>query len=770
MSGAPYIPPGSQRPPPPEPDPLARAPLDAPAPAILDDLDDEDETNVGIVTSASALGAVQTVRNLIWQHGFRPMPVYSADHQDRQRAGKAPLGKDWEKRARQDPPECISLAATVAWAANTGVLCDGLRAIDLDIDDPGIAGSIRALAVTMLGATITRTRENSPRCLLVYRAVEGQPGKGAITGAGHGDGHACKIEVLGRGHQFVAYGMHPSGAALQWPEGGPADRDWDSCPAVSEVELYRFLNAAAALIGADPIELGKPKRKANGRDHGPPTAEVLDIAAALRVIPNAGAPDWESWNNSGLAIYAATEGSEAGRDLWVDWSAKNPADDPDVTLARWNHYATSPPNRTGAGRLFAMAVAASPGWRKPSSIGTRQERLDPDDEDSPPPASEPDAREHPFSEPGDPTPEPPPPGPKMDDLVLDPERTAAELSAATLLSRDITPPEPLLGSLITRSTRAFLVGPTGLGKTMMGYSIAAGMAAGGGFLHWRSARPCRVLVVDGEMPGDLVQARLRDALRRAGLDAAPAGLFFYSLDLVTTHIVKEYPTLGRNAPLCTDEGQRFVMALCAALQPDVVIFDNLMSLLGTAALDPDKWETTLPLVSALSANRIGQLWLDHTNRAGSQYGTGLKSWRFDTVGLMMPLESEERRGDDLAFSLSFEKARRRTPENRADYERVVIRLRDDRWTSEPADGPAAPQKIKPSVRPFYDALLDAIAATTRAGETTKAAWQSECQRKGLIPATGSDPTAMLRKAQFELIKAAWIGIDGDRIFNLRFRG
>jgi hypothetical protein len=51
------------------------------------------------------------------------------------RAGKAPLGDRWTERARQDPPECVELPA-VAWAANTGILADQLRAIDIDIDDP----------------------------------------------------------------------------------------------------------------------------------------------------------------------------------------------------------------------------------------------------------------------------------------------------------------------------------------------------------------------------------------------------------------------------------------------------------------------------------------------------------------------------------------------------------------------------------------------------------------------------------------------------------
>ena len=215
------------------------------------------------------------------------------------------------------------------------------------------------LAVDMLGATITRTRANSPRCLLVYRASEGEPVKLAITGAGHGKDHACKVEILGRGQQFVAFGGHPSGAELQWLDGGPADRALADLPAVTEAQIAAFLATCVPIIGAEPV---KPKAasKPNGQDHEPATAELRDIAVALALIPNSGPPDWESWNSVGMAIYASTEGSEAGWILWRDWSARNPADDPDATLARWEHYAKSPPTQTGAGKLFALAGAASP--------------------------------------------------------------------------------------------------------------------------------------------------------------------------------------------------------------------------------------------------------------------------------------------------------------------------------------------------------------------------------------------------------------------------
>jgi hypothetical protein len=379
--------------------------------------------------SGGMLNAIKAVRELLWHNGFRPMPVYNPDHADRERAGKAPLGKDWEKRARQTPPECIAIGSVVAWATNTGILCDGLRAIDLDIDEQPLVALVSQLAVNMLGATIIRTRANSPRCLLVYRATTGEPVKLTLVGASHTKDNSCKIEVLGRGQQFVAYGGHPSGAELQWLEGGPTDRALADLPAVSEDQVHAFLNACVPVIEAKPIG-AKPAPKPNGQDHdGPATADIQDVAAAMALIPNTNAPDWESWNSVGLAIYAATEGSFAGWKIWSDWSAKNPADDPDYTLERWQHYEKSPPSQTGAGKLFAMVAAVSPGWRQPSKLGKRYTNGEARTPEAPvipnpvPPPPPPVDNEAPGGGGGGPPPDPPPP---RDDTGPRPEPPPAD--------------------------------------------------------------------------------------------------------------------------------------------------------------------------------------------------------------------------------------------------------------------------------------------------------------------------------------------------------
>ncbi|HVY14489.1 MAG TPA: AAA family ATPase [Rhodopila sp.] len=264
------------------------------------------------------------------------------------------------------------------------------------------------------------------------------------------------------------------------------------------------------------------------------------------------------------------------------------------------------------------------------------------------------------------------------------------LSIQAWADRPIPPPDRLLGDLVTTTTRMFLVGRTGLGKTLLGQAIAYGIASGAGFLHWRSTRAARVLIIDGEMPSELIKARAVDAIRRGASAVQDGNLIIYSREL-EDEIFKVWPDFGRLQPLNTEAGHQFVLDLVERLGGvDLIVFDNVMSLIAGDQKDEVPWSETLPLVSALTTKRIGQIWLDHTGHdTGKQYGSATKAWRFDAVGLMSPLEKGETAPGETAFTLSFEapgKARRRTPDNWAEFETCIIRLADDRWTSETASG------------------------------------------------------------------------------------
>ena len=131
-------------------------------------------------------------------------------------------------------------------------------------------------------------------------------------------------------------------------------------------------------------------------------------------------------------------------------------------------------------------------------------------------------------------------------------------------------------------------------------------------MHWSCCRSARVLIIDGEMPADLIKERAKDALRRIGGDVPLGNLVVFAQDMAEA-FGKRFPELGPMPPLNTKEGHLFVLNLIENLGGvEVVFFDNVMSLVAGDQKDEVPWTDTLPLVSALTSRRIGQVWLDHT--------------------------------------------------------------------------------------------------------------------------------------------------------------
>ena len=92
------------------------------------------------------------------------------------------------------------------------------------------------------------------------------------------------------------------------------------------------------------------------------------------------------------------------------------------------------------------------------------------------------------------------------------------LTLADWLAREISNPDFLLAEIISTSTRMMIVGPTGLGKTMLAVAVAFAVALGSGLMHWRAGRKGRVLYIDGEMSRRTLKKRLAEAARRAGVE------------------------------------------------------------------------------------------------------------------------------------------------------------------------------------------------------------------------------------------------------------
>ena len=107
--------------------------------------------------------------------------------------------------------------------------------------------------------------------------------------------------------------------------------------------------------------------------------EFSKIAAAMKIIPNelnaAGVAvwpvidahtGWEGWNKILMALFDATDGSDDGYQIALEFSRKCPEkfNEGDVEDTWYNRYRTSPPRNLSVGTLYAIAEAIRPGWQQ----------------------------------------------------------------------------------------------------------------------------------------------------------------------------------------------------------------------------------------------------------------------------------------------------------------------------------------------------------------------------------------------------------------------
>jgi hypothetical protein len=244
----------------------------------------------------------------------------------------------------------------------------------------------------------------------------------------------------------------------------------------------------------------------------------------------------------------------------------------------------------------------------------------------------------------------------------------AALSLAEWLARKLPEPDRILGHWLTTTSRVLLVAPTGIGKSMFCIALAFAVASCLGFLRWRGVRQGRVLLVDGEMSRRLLFTRLGGEAHRSG--AYPS--MFYALN---------HEDVGEGwAPLNTKEGQAIIEHELKRTQgADLVIFDNVMSLISGNQREEEGWTATMPWIRTLTRRHIAQIWVHHTNDDGKTYGTKIREWGMDTV---ITLEPVDRPDTDVSFKLTFTKARERMPDTREDFATINVALVNDKWIVE----------------------------------------------------------------------------------------
>jgi hypothetical protein len=175
--------------------------------------------------------------------------------------------------------------------------------------------------------------------------------------------------------------------------------------------------------------------------------------------------------------------------------------------------------------------------------------------------------------------------------------------------------------------------------------------------------------------------------------------------------------------------------------------------------DPLAWQPVLKWAKSLTARSIGQLWMHHTGRDESHgYGDQTREWQMDVVMLM---ERAIGADVDVTFKLTFPKARPRSPENRSDFDEVVITLANDEWSYRRA---ARAERLPKSQQGALVILSELIG---QHGTVSESVWREACIESRLV---STSEKRSLRKDAFnrvyrELVRAEKVFVyeDGARV-------
>ena len=261
---------------------------------------------------------------------------------------KEPTSDEWQKRKQSD-------RAVERWAnvpkIGVGIVTGKVAGIDIDSTNAELVEDFINECVFTWGVAPERLG-NAPKTLLLYRITEPQQKRSSakfyketVKDPKH------QLEVLGKGQQFVAFGIHPdTGEEYKWSERSALDYKLDELPAIGPadidlmVELFEQLAKKYGLLSAEEIKQRDRDAQLNdsafaGLAHVKPPLDISEdyIEQILDVLP---ADDYDEWLEVGMALHHQYSGDDQGLQRWHEWSKQSDKYEAEVLEAKWVGFAT----------------------------------------------------------------------------------------------------------------------------------------------------------------------------------------------------------------------------------------------------------------------------------------------------------------------------------------------------------------------------------------------------------------------------------------------
>lgn len=250
---------------------------------------------------------------------------------------KFPIGQAWQESN-------TSISQLRKWLSDgrknhgVGILTERAPAVDIDCHDADLVAEMVTWVREEYGDAPVRVG-HAPKTLLVFRSTE--PFAKVLSSSWsapdapviRGKPARYRLEILGRGQQFVAYGTHPeTRKAYSWTHGtSPVTVDWHDLPELTVAGAQRIAAKFDQLAKAKGWEVaGKARVQGTSDEWDANLSQRVRLTPEqcremLMLIPNKdeASNDYDKWLEYGMACYHQFEGSTDGYDLWVEWSEQS---------------------------------------------------------------------------------------------------------------------------------------------------------------------------------------------------------------------------------------------------------------------------------------------------------------------------------------------------------------------------------------------------------------------------------------------------------------
>lgn len=219
------------------------------------------------------------------------------------------------------------------------------------------------------------------------------------------------------------------------------------------------------------------------------------------------------------------------------------------------------------------------------------------------------------------------------------------LDLADFLAKELPPRDRLLGDWLLSQSLNMLYAQRGTGKTLVALWAGYAVASGGETFGWTAPEAQQTIYLDGEMPGSVMQERLR-AVEAGSVTKAAKGMF---------RIVSPDFQDGPMPDLSTVPGQRAINTVIGNAR--LVIVDNISAWCRSGVEnEAESWIPIADWALQLRRERRCVLFVHHAGKNGGQRGTSKREDLLDT-SVMLRHPSDYRPQEGARFAWTWEKAR-----------------------------------------------------------------------------------------------------------------